>query len=92
MFEAVLALNPSDLSAVYNICICKLTPEYRKLEMGVGDGILQKSISKSTGRTVGQIRESVYECGDLGEVAMKSKKGQTKMDTFFIRKVEKNTK
>jgi hypothetical protein len=39
------------------------------IEMGIGDQILMKAISKASGRSVQQIRESNNVIGDLGEVA-----------------------
>ena len=75
MFLSIIENSPTDLELVYSFCILKIAPDWMGIEMGVGDSILMKSISSIVGRTVSQIRESMNEIGDLGEVAMNSMKG-----------------
>jgi DNA ligase 1 len=57
--------------AKYSIYIFLIfeAPDYMNIEMGIGDQILMKAISKASGRSVQQIRESNNVIGDLGEVA-----------------------
>jgi len=92
MFLTIIENSRSDLIAVYNFCTGKLGPEYRALELGVGDGLMIKVVSRCTGRSAAQIRESLQQIGDLGEVTVKSLKGQMKMDSFFTKKVQASTR
>ena len=87
MFLTIIENSPSDLEMVYSLCILKIAPDWMGIEMGIGDSILMKSISSIVGRSVQQLRESMNEIGDLGEVAMMSMKGQKKINSFFVKKV-----
>lgn len=51
MFLTVIENSQEDLAAVYNLCTGKLGPEYRAMELGVGDGLILKVVSRSTGRS-----------------------------------------
>lgn len=51
----------------------QLCPEYEGLELGIGESILMKAISQSTGRSNPQVKADLAKLGDLGLVAQNSK-------------------
>ncbi|KAF9509239.1 hypothetical protein BS47DRAFT_1377634 [Hydnum rufescens UP504] len=61
--------------AVY-LCINRLCPDYKGLELGIGESLLQKAIAESTGRKLEAIKADLKEVGDLGLVAINSKNSQ----------------
>ncbi|KAG9097760.1 hypothetical protein FRC06_007212, partial [Ceratobasidium sp. 370] len=63
------------LQCVY-LCINRLAPDYTGIELGIGESLLVKAISESTGRKVDVIKDELKEEGDLGLVAMKSRAAQ----------------
>ncbi|KAF9787157.1 DNA ligase I [Thelephora terrestris] len=71
--------SPSDfqplLQAVY-LCINRLSPDYEGIELGIGESLLIKAITDSTGRSGAQVKTDLKKEGDLGLVAMNSKNGQ----------------
>ena len=58
IFRSVINLRPDHLIMTYYLCILKTTPDYVPSELGVGNEILMKSISKICGRSEKQIRDS----------------------------------
>lgn len=88
-FSTILKKNEKDLVPAYYMSILKLSPDYIPTELGIGDQILLKSIAKITGRTDKQVRDSYNIIGDMGTVAMESKKSQKTMDNFFTKKAVK---
>ncbi|KAI0778223.1 ATP-dependent DNA ligase [Trametes elegans] len=63
------------LQAVY-LCINRLCPDYVGIELGIGESLLIKAISESTGRSVSVVKADLKKEGDLGLVAMNSKNSQ----------------
>lgn len=59
----------SVLQTVY-LCINRLSPDYIGIELGIGESLLIKAISESTGRSNANIKADLKEVGDLGLVAM----------------------
>jgi hypothetical protein len=51
MFLTIINNSSSDLIAVYNFCTNKLGPEYRAMELGIGDGLILKVVARCTGRS-----------------------------------------
>ena len=60
-------LNPC--SSCINVRI-QLCPDYKGLELGIGESLLQKAIAQSTGRKLETIKADLKEVGDLGLVAV----------------------
>lgn len=83
MFQSVIFLKPDHLIMCYYLCILKVTPDYVPSETGIGNEILVKTVSKITGRSEKQIRDSVNKVGDLGTVAAESKATQSTISSFF---------
>ena len=54
----------------------QLSPDYIGIELGIGESLLIKAISESTGRNAGLIKADLKKEGDLGLVAMNSKNSQ----------------
>ncbi|KAI0756952.1 ATP-dependent DNA ligase [Daedaleopsis nitida] len=63
------------LQAVY-LCINRLCPDYVGIELGIGESLLIKAISESTGRSMAVVKADLKKEGDLGLVAMNSKNSQ----------------
>ena len=57
------------LQTVY-LCINRLSPDYEGIELGIGESLLIKAISESTGRNTQGVKEDLKKEGDLGLVAM----------------------
>ena len=51
-FYQILQLKPSQLIQAYLFCIVKIGSDYEQAELGIGPGILVKSVSNTTGRSV----------------------------------------
>ncbi|KAG2159844.1 ATP-dependent DNA ligase [Suillus bovinus] len=63
------------LQCVY-LCINRLSPDYVGVELGIGESLLIKAISESTGRSLATVKADLKKEGDLGLVAMNSKNSQ----------------
>ncbi|KAI6031846.1 hypothetical protein BKA83DRAFT_90832 [Pisolithus microcarpus] len=61
--------SSSLLQSVY-LCINRLSPDYVGVELGIGESLLIKAISESTGRTLATLKAELKKEGDLGLVAM----------------------
>lgn len=75
-FRSVILLSPSDLVACVYLSLNQLAPAYEGLELGIGEQLLMKVISRSTGRTMKQVKDDAKNTGDLGIVAEQSKSKQ----------------
>lgn len=72
--------EPSNLIPVTYLFINKLGPDYEpELELGLGEGILIKTIAEACGKSSTQVRNSYRECGDLGTVAQQARMVQPTM-------------
>ncbi|KAI6129177.1 DNA ligase I [Pisolithus croceorrhizus] len=67
--------SSSLLQSVY-LCINRLSPDYVGVELGIGESLLIKAISESTGRNLATLKAELKKEGDLGLVAMNSKRSQ----------------
>ncbi|KAI0076086.1 DNA ligase I [Panus rudis PR-1116 ss-1] len=67
--------SKSLLQTVY-LCINRLSPDYVGIELGIGESLLVKAISESTGRSTATVKADLKKEGDLGLVAMNSKNSQ----------------
>ncbi|KAI5481277.1 DNA ligase [Pseudohyphozyma bogoriensis] len=72
----VIEKTPGDLLKTVYLCINRLCPDYEPLELGIGESLLMKAIGESCGRTLAQVKADYKKVGDLGEVAMASRKKQ----------------
>lgn len=75
----VLRLTPADLLPTTLLMINKLAADYTGVELGIGESLIKKAISESTGRTLQHINSDHNEIGDLGLVAAKSRSKQPTM-------------
>ncbi|KAG1893297.1 ATP-dependent DNA ligase [Suillus fuscotomentosus] len=67
---------PSRRQSVY-LCINRLSPDYVGVGLGIGESLLIKAISESTGRGgLATVKADLKKEGDLGLVAMNSKNSQ----------------
>lgn len=78
-FTRVLETHPHQLPEITYLCINRLGPDYEGLELGIGESIIIKALAESTGRNIAQIKKDYNTLGDLGGVAIASKKSQATM-------------
>ena len=48
-FRSVIVLSPQDLLQCVYLCLNKLAPAYKGVELGIGDTVLMKAIAQATG-------------------------------------------
>lgn len=72
----VLKLTPDDLLTVIHLMINRLAADYSGIELGIGESLLMKAISESTGRTMDKLKAAQAKIGDLGIIAYESKQSQ----------------
>jgi DNA ligase-1 len=75
----VMRLTPAELLPTVLLMINKLAADYAGIELGIGESLIMKAISESTGRTLQHIKSDQQEIGDLGLVAAKSRSKQPTM-------------
>jgi len=75
----VLKLSPDSLLTVIHLMINKLAADYSGVELGIGESLLMKAISESTGRTLQVIKAQHAKIGDLGVIAQESRQSQPTM-------------
>ena len=75
----VMRLTPSDLLPTVMLMINKLAADYAGIELGIGESLIMKAISESTGRSLQHIKSDQQEIGDRGLVAAKSRSKQPTM-------------
>lgn len=75
----IMRLTPADLLPTVMLMINKLAADYAGIELGIGESLIMKAISESTGRSLQHIKSDQQEIGDLGLVAAKSRSKQPTM-------------
>lgn len=78
-FLEVLKSNPTQLVPITYLFINRLGPDYEGLELGLGETILIKTISESTGKSTQQVKAKYKETGDLGLIALQARSVQPTM-------------
>eukprot|EP01134_Creolimax_fragrantissima_P004545 CFRG4545T1 len=69
LFRSIIVLSPAMLSDAVHLAMNRLGPSYEGLELGIGEGVLYKVISSTTGISASNIKKLNIEHGDLGTVA-----------------------
>ena len=77
--QQVLRLTPNDLLPTVQLMINKLAADYAGIELGIGESLIIKAISESTGRPLAVTKTDHQKIGDLGLVAAKSRSTQGTM-------------
>lgn len=99
-FRNVKKQDPDSLSAIMFLCNASLYPEYYNIELGIGEHIIQATISEATGLSIKTIKQKFSKTGDLGVIAMEnrvnqlfiSKKQLTVQEVFDqMKKISKET-
>ena len=62
-----------------SLACAQVAPAHTGVELGIGDAILLKALSQTTGRADAQLKKEMQDIGDLGEVALKAKGKQRTM-------------
>jgi DNA ligase 1 len=88
LFRSIIVLRPDHLTKCFYLCIGRLCPEHKGIELGVGNEMLYKVIGKSIGVTPKQIRQQESTVGDLGLVASTGKSTQKNLNTYFSKKIK----
>ena len=72
LFSTVLNTEASDeskiksLTALVYLCTNKVAPDFKGIEVGVGEGLVIKALTRSTGHDKDAIQGEYDELGDLG--------------------------
>mmetsp|Transcript_36263 Transcript_36263/g.94997 ORF Transcript_36263/g.94997 Transcript_36263/m.94997 type:complete len:1311 (+) Transcript_36263:62-3994(+) len=79
--QSVIVLSPQDLAMCIMMCSNTLAPAFKGVELGIGDAILLKVVSETTGRDMRKLREALKSenDGDLGLIAEHSSGAQKKL-------------
>lgn len=78
LFRLLLHARPEDLVPTIYILNNKVAPDYEESELGVGDGIIIRTMCEVFGRSESHIKNTLAtgEAKDLGEVALLSRVSQ----------------
>ncbi|KAF3915393.1 hypothetical protein AA313_de0207850 [Arthrobotrys entomopaga] len=76
-FQQVLRLNPSELVTVVHLMLNRLAADYMGIELGIGESLIMKAISESTGRSLDKLKAMQSKVGDLGMIAYQSRNAQS---------------
>ncbi|SCU89202.1 LADA_0E14202g1_1 [Lachancea dasiensis] len=77
---SVLSKTQDDLVPITYLLINKLGPDYQPgMELGLGEGLLMKTISESCGKSLAQVKARYRELGDLGRIAQEARAVQPTM-------------
>jgi DNA ligase 1 len=77
--QQVLRLTPEDVLSTVQLMINKVAADYAGIELGIGESLIIKAISESTGRSLAETKADHHKIGDLGLVAAKSRSNQRTM-------------
>ncbi len=77
--QQVLRLTPGDVLSTVQLMINKVAADYAGIELGIGESLIIKAISETTGRTLAETKADHHKIGDLGLVAAKSRSNQRTM-------------
>ncbi|AQZ18448.1 CDC9 (YDL164C) [Zygosaccharomyces parabailii] len=79
-FTEIVGEDPQNLIPTTYLFINKLGPDYEPgMELGLGEGLLMKTISESCGKSLAQVKNRYKEMGDLGQIAMEARNVQPTM-------------
>ncbi|SCU81421.1 LAME_0B07008g1_1 [Lachancea meyersii CBS 8951] len=77
---SVLSKTQNDLVPITYLLINRLGPDYQPgLELGLGEGLLMRTISESCGKSLAQVKARYRELGDLGRIAQEARSVQPTM-------------
>ncbi|EPS38331.1 hypothetical protein H072_8082 [Dactylellina haptotyla CBS 200.50] len=77
--QQVLRLHPTELVTVVHLMLNRLAADYMGIELGIGESLIMKAISESTGRSLEKLKAMQSEIGDLGVIAYQSRNAQPTM-------------
>lgn len=79
-FTRIVKEDSRNLAPTTYLFINKLGPDYEPgMELGLGEGLLMKTISESCGKSLVQVKNRYREMGDLGQIAMEARNVQPTM-------------
>jgi DNA ligase-1 len=68
IFRSAIVNFPSELGDILYFLILKLAPDFAAVEIGIGEAVVLKAISKACGKTAKELRDLKKEEGDYGTV------------------------
>ncbi|RVD85578.1 uncharacterized protein DFL_003896 [Arthrobotrys flagrans] len=74
--QQVLRLSPKEFVTVVHLMLNRLAADYIGIELGIGESLIMKAISESTGRSMDKLKSMQAEVGDLGLLAYQSRNAQ----------------
>ncbi|KAF3131202.1 hypothetical protein TWF703_007906 [Orbilia oligospora] len=74
--QQVLRLSPKEFLTVVHLMLNRLAADYMGVELGIGESLIMKAISESTGRSMEKLKSMQSEVGDLGLLAYQSRNAQ----------------
>ena len=74
MLRSIIHLTPGDLIQTLYLVAGKVAPDFENVEVGVGESLLVSAIADASGSTPAAVKALLREQGDLGKVAVLSKK------------------
>ncbi|KAF3901372.1 hypothetical protein ABW21_db0207738 [Orbilia brochopaga] len=90
--QQVIRLSPHELVTVVHLMLNKLAADYKGIELGIGESLIMKAISESTGRNMEKLKAMQAQIGDLGVIAYQSRNAQPtliKMQPLTVEKIFK---
>jgi DNA ligase-1 len=82
-FRQLIMNSPEDVIPCVYLCVCTdVGPPSENLKMGVGEALLIRAISESTGTTIAFIKQKYQQEGDLGRVAQSCRTKQKTLEGF----------
>ncbi|KAJ6263144.1 hypothetical protein Dda_1704 [Drechslerella dactyloides] len=90
--QQVIRLSPHELVTVVHLMLNKLAADYMGIELGIGESLIMKAISESTGRTMDKLKAMQAKIGDLGMIAYQSRNAQPtliKMQPLTVERIFK---
>ncbi|KAK6341361.1 hypothetical protein TWF696_008439 [Orbilia brochopaga] len=90
--QQVIRLSPHELVTVVHLMLNKLAADYKGIELGIGESLIMKAISESTGRNMEKLKAMQAQIGDLGMIAYQSRNAQPtliKMQPLTVEKIFK---
>ncbi|KAI0979049.1 hypothetical protein GJ496_003714 [Pomphorhynchus laevis] len=82
LYRSIIETLPDELLPTIYLCLNKVAPDYEGIELGIGEGVLIRSIAEVTGRSVNAIKSDMKTMGDLGLVAESSRSKQKEIATM----------
>eukprot|EP00834_Sanchytrium_tribonematis_P005824 NODE_381_length_8377_cov_0.385238.p1 type:complete len:657 gc:universal NODE_381_length_8377_cov_0.385238:3506-5476(+) len=75
----IFSESPKDVLPTVYLSSARIAPDYKGIELGIGDGLLSKAIAQAFGKQISSIKREMETIGDLAKVAESSRQNQKTM-------------